>query len=134
MVDELPAPTCVRDARQARTRAFTASSSGLASKPQPSSKAAPDSNVLDDAGASFRRTLSRDMHEKAARACKQHCKFVPKAILEHKEVDGMLLRDRVLHDMQAKVPGQRLGAKYWSAIIALYTANTTPALGDAILG
>ena len=107
--------------------ACSASSSGLDPKPQPSSKAAPDSNVLDDAGASFRRTLSRDMHEKAARACKQHCKFVPKAILEHKEVDGMLLRDRVLHDMQAKVPGQRLGAKYWSAIIALYTADTTPA-------
>jgi hypothetical protein len=54
-------------------------------------------------------------------------KFVPKAILEHKEVDGMLLRGRVLSDMQSKDPGQRLGAKYWSNLITLYTGDSTPA-------
>ena len=73
------------------------------------------------------RINRRDEAERFAGAVATHCKFVPKAILEHKLVNGVLLREQVRADMDGLGTGQRLGTKYLTKLIIDYTADSAPA-------
>ena len=83
--------------------------------------------ALDQGRAELRRLNRRDSEEKTARAVAKHCKFVPKSLLEHKQVDGKLLREQVRLDVRELENGKRLGTKYWADLIALYTSDDSSA-------
>ena len=83
--------------------------------------------ALDQGRAELRRLNRRDSEEKTARAVAKHCKFVPKSLLEHNQVDGRLLREQVRLDVRELENGKRLGTKYWSDLIAMYTSDASSA-------
>ena len=83
--------------------------------------------ALDQGRVELRRLSRRDSEEKTARAVAKHCKFVPKSLLEHKQVDGKLLREQVRLDVRELENGKRLGTKYWADLIAMYTSDASSA-------
>ena len=113
-------PTSATSKRASQKAAKAAAAISAAAGSLQDAKAA----TLDgDSTTKRRRHERRCVDEKVARAIATQCKYVPKAVLEHKMVGGMLLRDRLQADIAALDKGQRLGAKYWAATIRDYTAD-----------
>lgn len=96
-------------------------------KSKAASSAAEGEGCLDHGRAAVRRLGRRDSEEKAARAIAKNCKYLPKTVLEHSQVNGKLMRDRVRDDLRTLEPGKRLGPKYWAGLIAEYTADASGA-------
>ncbi|CAE8633276.1 unnamed protein product [Polarella glacialis] len=85
----------------------------------------------NDSAKKIRRLRRHDSDEKADRAIEKNVKYLPKAIVEHKESNGILLRQRVKQDMKALVDGKRLGPTYWSNLIAEYMDDAPEVSGLA---